>query len=78
MPVFAFFRQDGVGKTSFAGFCQVKSRQKGRRITQFKAVCGSVRFGQARAGLEGHTGVVGRIWMLGGAFGTTKALARLD
>ena len=47
MSVFAFSRQDGVGKRSFAGFCQVRSHQKERRVTQFKAVYGSVPFGQA-------------------------------
>ena len=47
MSVFAFSGQDGVGKRSFVGFCQVKRRQKGRRVTQFKSVWGSVRFGQA-------------------------------
>ena len=54
MSVFAFSRQDGVGKRSFVGFCQVRSRQKGCRVTQFKAVCGVVPFGQAR--LEGAHG----------------------
>ena len=54
MSVFAFSRQDGVGKTSFVGFCQVKSRPKGSCVTQFKAVYGSVPFGQA-GGLERRT-----------------------
>ena len=37
MSVFAFCRQDGVGKTSFSGFCQVKSRRKECPVTDFKA-----------------------------------------
>ena len=68
MSVFAFSRQDRVGKTRFAGFCQVRSRPKGRRITQFKAVYGSVPFGQAglaRRGAwalwAGYGGLTGRL-----------------
>ena len=68
MSVFAFSRQDGVAETRLAGFCQVKSRQKGRRITQFKAVYGSVRLGQAglaRRGAwalwAGYGGLAGRL-----------------
>ena len=68
MSVFAFSRQDGVGKTSFVGFCQVKSRPKGSCVTQFKAVYGSVPFGQAglarsgaRAFLAGYGGLEGRL-----------------
>ena len=71
MSVFAFSRQDGVGKTSFVGFCQVKSRPKGSCVTHFKAVYGSVPFGQA-GGLERRTGVVGRIWRLREAFDAKK------
>ena len=85
MSVFAFSRQDGVGKTGFVVFCQVKSRQKGRRITQFKAVYGSVPFGQAGLGLEGvrafwaeYGGLEGRLlprrfwrgWTMGKGTGT--------
>jgi hypothetical protein len=36
MSVFAFWGQDGVGKIRFAGFCQVRSRQTGRSVTDFK------------------------------------------
>jgi len=67
MSVFPFSGQDGVGKARLAGFCQVRSHQKGRRITRFKAVCGSVRFGQAglawrgtRALWAGYGGLKGR------------------
>ncbi len=56
MPVFVFFRQDGVGQTMLAGFRQVRSRQKEWRVTQFKAVHGSVCFGQARLGCGGKNG----------------------
>ena len=45
MPVFAFSRQDGLGKTRLAGFCQVKSRQKGSPVTDFKALTGLFDFG---------------------------------
>ena len=65
MSVFAFFRQDGVDETRFAGFCQVKSRQKGRRITQFKAVYGSARFGQAGLAWRGA-------WALWAGYGGLK------
>ena len=68
MSVFAFSRQDRVGKTRFAGFCQVRSRQKGCRVPQFKAAYGSVRFGQAglawrgaRALWAGYGGLTGRL-----------------
>ena len=68
MSVFAFSRQDGVGETRFAGFCQVRGRPKGRRITQFKVVYGSVPFGQAglaRRGAwalwAGYGGLTGRL-----------------
>jgi putative ribosome biogenesis GTPase RsgA len=45
MSVFVFLGQDGVGKTSFAGFCQVKSRQKECPVTDFKARTGAFYFG---------------------------------
>ena len=35
MSVFVFLGQDGVGKTRLAGFCQVRSRQKERPVTNF-------------------------------------------
>jgi hypothetical protein len=37
MSVFALWGQDRVGEIRFAGFCQVKSRQTGRSVTDFKA-----------------------------------------
>ena len=92
MSVFAFSRQDGVGRTRFAGFCQVRSRQKGRRITQFKAAHGSVRFGQAgltwrgvRALWAGYGGLEGRWvprrfwrgWTIGKGMATAFDEARL-
>ena len=45
MSVFAFCRQDEVGKTRFAGFCQVKSRHTGGPVTDFKARTGAFYFG---------------------------------
>ena len=44
MSVFAFFGQDGDGKIRLAGFCQVKSRQTGCSVTDFKARTGSFDF----------------------------------
>ena len=76
MSVFAFSGQDGLGKTRFAGFCQVRSHQKERRVTQFKAVYGSVPFGQAWTGLKGRTDVLSRIWRPEGVFSATKVLVR--
>ena len=38
MPVFAFCRQDGLGRIRFAGFCQVKSRRKECPVMDFRLV----------------------------------------
>ena len=35
MSVFVFLGQDGVGEIRFVGFCQVRSRQKERPVTNF-------------------------------------------
>ena len=45
MSVFTFCRQDEVGKTSFSGFCQVRSRQKECPVTDFKARASAFYFG---------------------------------
>ena len=90
MSVFVFSGQDGVGKTSFAGFCQVKSRRKGSPVTDFKAHTGLFDFGQAgvakrgiwafRVGYgglkgQGEEGWFDRGWT--GQKGRASALARL-
>ena len=53
MSVFAFCRQDRVGKTRFAGFCQVKSRQKECPVTDFKARIAFSECGKLWAGSSG-------------------------
>ena len=59
MSVFAFCRQDRVGKTRLAGFCQVKSRRKECPVTNFMTRIAFSKRGKLWAGKEWLKGVNG-------------------